>query len=230
MTVFRGNSSQSNMGFAKVSETQLANAINFGTAVKLYQPGRDSNIKALILKNSIVQPVMICGVNLLAVSSMDSATTRVGMVAAAGTITFSNGIVPNQSSGVAYNSPPIIPQNNLASWMVAGGYFKIQGSVSNDNKNFKISSVSFGANSVVVTLDTVNGPSGVVETVVATSPIKVIPFPIVNLFEIMTGDAISYDMASNLLSIESTVELWAYSLATIASPSAANAVRVYTWS
>jgi hypothetical protein len=230
MTIFRGNSSQTNLGFAKVSETQLANAINFGSAVRLYQPARDNNIKVITFKNSVSQPIVICAVNSLAVSAMDSAGTKVGMVAAAGTITFSNGTVPNQAAGVMTNSPPIIPQNNLAAWMVAGGYFKIQGSVSNDNKNFKIASVAFAPNAVTVTLDTVNGPSGVVETVVATSPIKVVPFPIVSLFEVMTGDSLYYDMASNLLTIESTVEFWAYSLAAIASPNAINAIRVYTWS
>ena len=170
--------------------------------------GAHATIAAVNHKDMQKRAVSYVGVNI-------AATNIITLVNAEQTVT--NGIM---TPGMNYT------YNASQEWLQVGTKFKLQGSTSNDNKVFLINAITIAGPNITIGLDTTNGAAAVNEVIANTSPIKVIPFQVVDLFDVLDGDSIAIDLRANNITVENSVDFYVYTLTTPPT-STVNAIRAY---
>lgn len=222
--IFKGSSNNSAIGFFKKTAADVitGNAISPANPLKFFSmPNGD--LKSVMFKNTMGKVVILCAINRKDIQERLPAS--VGAVITPTTVTLSNFTPVVTTPKVNQYS-----YNNAQDWLRTGVDFKLQGTVSNDKNVFIVSTVVTTGASSVITLDTVNGASGVAETILPTAPVTIIPFECVPLFEIMDGDSISIDLKSNVIEGNNLVDFYVYCLGGAPTTSTINGIRAYTFS
>jgi hypothetical protein len=184
-------------------------------------------VKNIMFKNNLGAHATIAAVNKQ--DMLKRAASYGGIsIAANNVITFIN---PQQTivSGQVFPATNDI-YNAAQEWLQVGTKFKLQGSVNNDNRVFVVASIAITGANMAITLN-INpaaggGAQAANEVIAATAPIKLIPFQVVDLFDVLDGDSISIDLRANNITLENHVDFYVYTLSA-PQASSVNAIRAY---
>jgi hypothetical protein len=204
------------------AEIIAANAITAINPVKFFSVPT-GEMKNIMFKNSLGANATIAAVNQK--DMQKRAASYVGIsISSPTSITLINAVQTSVNGLITPGYEYIY--NAAQEWLKPGTKFKLQGTASNDNKTFLATAVSFSGANMTITIDTTNGAAATNEIISSIAPVKVIPFQVVDLFDVLDGDSISIDLRANNITVENSVDFYVYTFTTLAT-STVNAIRAY---